>query len=69
MQPGDLVKLVAVYGGDARTVTVFHDSPPQSTRIPEGTGVVFLGYFGTGNPCILVEGRVGWVWAEELEAL
>jgi hypothetical protein len=70
MQPGDLVKLVAVYGGGDRTVIVFHD-PSGSTRLPEGTGAVFLGCFGSdeGNPCILVEGRVGWVWEEELEAL
>ena len=74
MQPGDLVKLVAVYGGEDRSVTVFHDSRPRSTRLPEGTGAVFLGCLEgseeeEGNPCILVEGRVGWVWAEELEAL
>jgi len=70
MQPGDLVKLRAVYSGRDRTVTVFR-RPHGSTTLPEGTGAVFLGCFGSeeGSHCILVEGRVGWVWPEELEAL
>lgn len=71
MQPGDLVKLRAVYGGRDRTVTVFR-SPLDSTTLPEGTVAVFLGCLGEadfGNPYILIEGRVGWVWEEELEAL
>jgi hypothetical protein len=70
MRPGDLVKLVSVYGGSYHTVIVFHD-PTGSTTLPEGTGAVFLGCFGSeeGSHCILVEGRVGWVRPEELEAL
>ena len=70
MQPGDLVKLVAVYGGGDHTVIVFHD-PSDSTTLPEGTVAVFLGrrLGDEGSPYILVEGRVGYVWPEELEAL
>jgi hypothetical protein len=71
MQPGDLVKLVSVYGGSYHTVIVFHH-PNGRTTLPEGTAAVFLGSADPtydGNPCILVEGRVGWVWPEELEAL
>jgi len=70
MQPGDLVKLVSVYGGSYHTVIVFHDPNGRAT-LPEGTGAVFLGCFGSdeGSACILVEGRVGYVWEEELEAL
>jgi hypothetical protein len=70
MQPGDLVKLVSVYGGSYHTVIVLHDAGWNAT-LPEGTVAVFLGCFGSdeGNPYILVEGRVGWVWPEELEAL
>ena len=71
MRPGDLVKLVAVYGGIYRSVNVFRD-PNDVITLPEGTGAVFLGCLGEadcGNPYILIEGRVGWVWPEELDPL
>ena len=72
MQPGDLVKLRAVYGASHRGVSVGWDAHSCApTTFPEGTGAVFLGCHGSDEcwPCILIEGRVGWVWAEELEAL
>jgi hypothetical protein len=70
MQPGDLVKLVERDTGSV--VVRLEDRAPTTRILPEGTVAVFLGCLGEadcGNPYILIEGRVGWVWAEELEAL
>jgi len=78
MQPGDLVKLVnsrerlSLGIGVAVSWNVFGRGEHAPTSFPEGTAAVFLGCLGEarcGNPYILIEGRVGWVWEEELEAL
>ena len=54
MRPGDLVKLVAVYGASHRGVSVGWDAHSCApTTFPEGTGAVFLGCLGEadcGNP-------------------
>lgn len=80
MKKGDLVKLVLPH--DARwpagVVVSWQrdlgevDERNLPTRFPEGTLAVFLsdetGHV-RGDPSILIEGRVGWVWSRHLEVI
>ena len=56
-----------------RTATAGRRS--DATRFPEGTAAVFLSpanvecVVGMLDTCILIEGRVGWVWSKYLEVV
>lgn len=83
MKPGDLVKLVNSRGrlsmgiGVAVSWNVSGRGEHLPTSFPEGTAAVFLRADSVEYRCfklvsasfILIEGRVGWVWPEELEPL
>lgn len=80
MNPGDLAKLVSIFGS-RDFVTVAWGDPddenesflevPNETRFEVGKVVVLLelrrvGVDGGGVAWVLVDGRRGWVWQHEL---
>jgi len=74
MKPGDLMQVAVTNGAFIVDMATGYTSPKV---VPDGTPVLVLGFLDEGGEVvgdeqkviILVDGRQGWVFADELERI